>query len=140
MNKNKKYTDKIMLSLFERNGNAFYLASTYATFSTVWTYTQDSIEIYRLAKGKVAEHLVSKENGVGEYDLPSMEELDKDIKECGYELDGDVFGFMIKKNLIKRHDFPVSIECLTSKSHQSRFLNEIVKSINRYKLWDIRYL
>lgn len=136
--KNAKYTDAMMLSLFEINGNAFYLGSTNATFSAVWTYKQDRVEIYKLAHGKVAENLISKENGMDTFDIPSEGELDKDLEDCGYELDGDVFGFMVKDKFSKRQDFPISIECLTHHTYQSSFLNEIVNTINKYKLWDVR--
>lgn len=38
--KNNKLTDKTISSLLVNRGNVFYLTSTYATFSTVWTYSK----------------------------------------------------------------------------------------------------
>ncbi|MCT1525699.1 hypothetical protein [Sphingobacterium hotanense] len=140
VNKNNVSTNKLFLSLYEKNGNAFYLASTYATFSTVWTYAQDSIYVYRLAKGKVVERLSFKESGIDELNIPAVQELNKDIGECGNELDGDLFSFMARGGRPERQDLPISIDCFTNKKYQSSFLNKIVESINKHKLWDIRYL
>lgn len=110
------------------------------TFSSVWRYAQDSVYIYILAKGKVFERLSFKESGIGEMNIPSIKELNKDIGECGYELDGDLFNFMVRGGWPERQDFPISIDCFTNKKYQSSFLNKIVESINKNKLWDIRYL
>lgn len=52
ISKNNKSTNKLTSSLLDKNGNVFYLNSTYTTFSTVWTYSKDKLEIYKLAKSK----------------------------------------------------------------------------------------
>lgn len=140
VNKNNVSTNKLFLSLYEKNGNSFYLASSYATFSTVWTYAQDSIYVYRLAKGKVVERLSFKESGIDELNISAVKELNIDIGECGNELDGDLFSFMAREGRPERQDLPISIDCFTNKKYQSSFLNKIVESINKHKLWDIRYL
>lgn len=140
VNKNNVSTNKLFLSLYEKNGNAFYLASTNATFSTVWTYAQDSINIYRLAKGNVVERLSFKKGSIDGFNIPEVKELIKDIGECGYELDGDLFSFMVREGRPNRQDLPIIIDCFTNKKYQSSFLNKIVDSINNRKLWNIRYL
>ena len=38
INKNNKFTEKHISNLLQKNGNIFYLFSTYSTFSIVWTY------------------------------------------------------------------------------------------------------
>lgn len=51
--KNNKFADKTISSFLEKNGNAFYITSTYSTASVVWTYNKNGIEINKLVKGKV---------------------------------------------------------------------------------------
>jgi len=138
--KNNTQTDKIIKSLLDKNGNVFYLNSTYVISSTVWTYTDDNIEIYRLTKGNVVEQSTFPDKGLSNYKVPTFKELDIETKECGYELDGDGFGFRIKRSSeLEQQDLPISIECFTKQKYKSEFLNKIVKDINTYKLWNVQY-
>jgi hypothetical protein len=138
--KNNKFTDKTISSLLEKNGNVFYLNSTYIISSTVWTYNKGNIEIYKLSKGKVIEHLTFPDKGVSNYKIPVFEELQLEIKECGYELDGDGFGYRIKRGSeIHKQDLPIDIKCFTKLKYKSEFSNKIVEDINTYKMWDVRY-
>jgi len=138
--KNNTQTDRIIESLLDKNGNVFYLNSTYVISSTVWTYKEGHIEVYRLTKGKRVEQSTFPEKGLSNYEIPTFKELDIEIKECGYELDGDGFGFRIKTGLeIERQDLPISIECFTKLKYKSEFLNKVVEDINTYKMWNVRY-
>jgi len=138
--KNHKQTNKIIQSLLDKNGNVFYLNSTYVIYSTIWTYTDDNIEIYRTTKSNIVERLTFPDKGVSNYKVPDFKELDRETQECGYELDGDGFGFEIKKDSkIEQQDLPINIECFTKQKYKSEFLNKIVNDINTYKLWDIQY-
>jgi hypothetical protein len=138
--KNKKFTDKTISVLLEKNGNVFYLASTNATFSTVWTYSDDTLEIFELAKGKVFEQASYPDSGIFKYQIPSFKELHSEFKECGYELDGDVFGYRIKRDAkLEQQDLPIGIECFTKLKYKSELLNKVIKDINTYKMWDVLY-
>lgn len=138
--KNNKFTDKTISSLLEKNGNVFYLTSTYATFSTVWTYSKDKLEVYKLAKGKVYEQVNYPDSGIFDYQIPSFKELHSEFQECGYELDGDSFGYRIKRGSeIEQQDLPIGIECFTKLKYKFEFLNKVVEDINTHKMWDVRY-
>lgn len=138
--KNNKSTDNLVLSLLEENGNAFYLSSTYATFSTVWTYKRNRIEVYKLVKGKISDKMSYQSGGFSNYEIPNNKELENETRECGYELDGDIFGFKIKNELeVNQQDLPISIECLKKLKYNSEFLNKVVDDINTYKMWDVKY-
>ena len=50
---NDKQTARQVTSFYQKNGNAFYLSSTYSTVSTVWTYEENSIVICRLRNVKM---------------------------------------------------------------------------------------
>jgi len=136
--KNNKTTEKLVASLFEEKGNVFYLTSTYATFSRVWTYDKEKVEIYRLADGKIYEQRVHKKNSEILSQVPTFKELHLDLKECGYELDGDGLGFKIKtNNQTIEEDLPIEINCLKKGKYKSDFLNALVDDINTHQLWDI---
>jgi len=133
--KNNTQTDKIIKSLLEKKGNVFYLNSTYVISSTVWTYKESNIEIYKLTKGKIVEHLIFPDNGLSNYSIPVFEELETETKKCGYELDGDGFGYRIKRDSeLEQQDLPISIECFTKQKYKSEFLNKIVEDMKAYNM------
>jgi hypothetical protein len=137
--KNHKFTDKMISSLLQKNGNTFYLNSTYTTFSRIWTYTENTFEIYKLANGKVYEKTTYSDNGFSNIGMPESKEIDLEIEECKYELDGDFFGYRIKTGSeIKQQDLLISIECFTKKKYKSEFLSKIVEDINIHKIRDVR--
>ena len=135
---NSKFTDKTIFSLLEKNGNVFYLNSTYATFSTVWTYSKDKIEIYKLANGKISLQQEYSATSIDNINQISKEEL-FELDQC-MELDGDGFGYRIKRGSeIEKQDLPIGIECFTKLKYKSEFLNKVVEDINTHKMWDVRY-
>ena len=137
--KNIKFTDKLISSLLEKNGNVFYLSSTYVMSSTVWTYANGKIAIYRLSKGKVIEQRMFFDNGFSDYNIPVIEDLDLEFEECGYELDGDGFGYRIKSGSeIEKQDLAIGISCFTKMRYRSAFLNKVVNDINTHGMWDFQ--
>ncbi|MEC5395408.1 hypothetical protein [Bergeyella sp. RCAD1439] len=134
--KNNKQIDKIISSLLEKNGNVFYLTSTYATFSTVWTYHKGRLEIYKLVNGKIIlqqEYFTTSIDNINQISKEELFELDQCI-----ELDGDGFGYRIKKGSgIEQQDLPIGIECFIKLKYKSEFLNKVIKDINTYKMWDV---
>jgi hypothetical protein len=134
---NSKATDKTISSLLEKNGNVFYLNSTHSTFSTVWTYNKDKIEIYTLANGKISlqqEYSTTRIDNINQISKGELFELDQCI-----ELDGDGFGYRIKRGLeIEQQDLPIGIECFARLKYKSDFLNKVVEDINIHKMWDVR--
>ena len=141
INKNNKFTEKQMINLLQKNGNAFYLSSTYATFSTVWTYNINGIEIYRLAKGKVNQKETFSETELTHYAKVAFEDIEKELyQKCALELDGDGFGFKIDiDGKIHKGNYPVDINCLKKGTYKSDFLNKIVTDIKTYNMWEINY-
>jgi len=136
--KNHKFTDKITSTILNKNGNVFYLNSTYATFSTVWTYSNNKLEIYKLANGRVSFEQKYSTISINMINKISKEEL-FELDQC-MELDGDGFGYRIKRDLeIEKQDLPIGIECFTKQKYKSDFLNKIVEDINTYKMWNVRY-
>lgn len=133
--KNQKKAETVFSKLLEENGNAFYLTSSYATFSTVWSYRDHQIVVYKLGSGEVSskQEFVIKDQ-MSSFSKTTLFELDSCM-----ELDGDIFGFKIKEedNLIQE-DLPISIECFKKGKYQSDFLNKIVRDITNCKMWDIK--
>ncbi len=135
---NHKFTEKLVGSLFEEKGNAFYLISTHATFSRVWTYSEDKIEIYKLARGKIYKQEEYETSTQKLNQIPTFKEIHEQLKDCGYELDGDGFGFKLNGDSgLLQEDFPVNIECFKNNRYHSDFLTFIVNDINTYQMWEI---
>jgi len=139
--KNSNFTEKTISSLLEKNGNVFYIRPDLGTFSTVWTYSEGKIEIYKLVKGKVSERREYLNSGFSDYQIPTSKELGLDIGTyCGFVLGGELFGFKIKRGLeIQDFGWGFDIKCLTNNTYQSDFLNKIVADINTYNMWNIQY-
>ncbi len=138
--KNDKFTDNIISSVFKENGNVFYIRATHATFSTVWTYNDNKLIVYNLANGRIQEKSDYFDNGISDYQVPTFKELNLELKECGYELDGENFGFKIDSGeQLEQQDLPISIECFTQSKYNLAFLNKVVADINIHKIWDVRY-
>ena len=68
-----------MVNLLQKNGNVFYLSSTYATFSRVWTYNVNGMEIYWLAKGKVYQKETFSEKELIQYAEVAFEDIEKEL-------------------------------------------------------------
>ena len=139
--RNQKYTKKLAVDLYNKNGNAFYLYSTYSTFSTVWSYNDETVELYRLQKGFVRQKQLYKEKGIKQYTKVCMDDIEKEIcKQCVLELDGDYLGFVIESDgIMHNHCFSVDLDCLKKGKFQSNFLNTLFNDIIIYKMWDIDY-
>jgi len=136
--KNQKFTEKNASNLLNNNGNVFYLYSTYSTFSTIWTYRNDSIEIYRLSKGKLKNKEIYKNTGISSFTIPSIKDLDSDNNKCGLVLDGDILGFEFNKNTPQKlhSQITTDLECFKTQKYKSDFLNKLVEDVNTYKMWD----
>jgi len=138
--KNNNFTDKTVSFLFHKNGNVFFIKPPYATFSIIWTYSKNKIEIFKLAKGKISERTEYSNDGIVDYQIPAFKELGLNIRECPYVLDGDILGYKIKKiEGLEEQRLPIDIECFINNKYQSEFLNKIVSDIIAYKMWDIQY-
>lgn len=141
INKNNKFTEKQIINLLQKNGNAFYLSSTYAPFSTVWTYSINGIEIYRLAKGKVNQKEIFSETELIHYTKITFEDVEKELyQKCALELDGDMFGFRVDVDgKIQKEEYGIDIKCLKKGIYKSNFLNKIVTDIKTYNMWGVNY-
>lgn len=139
--RNQTLTQKQVNYYHQKNGNAFYLSSTYASFSVVWTYYTDRIEIYKLQKGKVNQKQVFPEKEWIKYAEVALEDIEKELyQKCALELDGDNFGFRIViDGKTYNTDYAVDINCLKTDKYKSEFLNKITNDIKTHKMWEIKY-
>lgn len=139
--RNKDLTVRQVNYFYKKNRNAFYLCSTYATFSVVWTYDEDKVEIYRLQKGKIRQKQIFEGKKTIQYAEISLEDIEKELyQKCALELDGDVFGFIIEIDR-KTHiaDYAVNINCMIQRKYKSNFLNKITNDIKSHKMWEVEY-
>ena len=136
---NHNQTEKIVNALYHNNKNAFYMSSSYATFSTVWTYEKDIIVIYRLTKGRVREKQSFQRTGPIQLTELSYEDIEEEIyQNCPMELDGDVFGVVLEIDHKKTFlSFPVDINCMKRGNYNSALLKMIVNDMESYHLWGI---
>ncbi len=139
IHKNNKFTDKTISSLLEKNGNVFYITSTYSTGSVVWTYNENGIEIYKLVKGKVIRKEVFPVKETWQFNVFAFRDIETELyQKCGLELDGDLFGFSLYvDNTMHKEDFAVDISCLKTETYKSEFLNKVVEDINTYKMYNV---
>lgn len=141
INKNNKFTERQTKYLLQKNGNAFYLSSTYALFSTIWTYCTDKIEVYKLAKGKVIKKETFWIKNTMQFNAFVFNDIENELyQKCALNLDGDCFGFRIYKDgIICKENYPIDINCLQKETYESDFLNKIASDIKTYKLWEVKY-
>jgi len=130
--KNNKFTNQMIESLFSDNKNVFYIKSSYSTFSKVWSYQNNKIEIYNLVKGKVdSKSLYEANNYLNQVPKKEIFEVDKCM-----QLDGEIVGYKISLDNIKySEDLPVDMKCFLNQDYETEFLNILVKDIKKHKLW-----
>ena len=138
---NHNHTERLLNSFYQKNGNAFYLSSTYSNFSTVWTYEEDRAVVYRLQNGRIRQKLSF--NGIEPFQFGSLipENLEKELyQDCPMVLDGDMFGFIIDIDHIRhKDDYPVDISCMKRGNYDSVVIMRLVNDIKSYHLWEVEY-
>lgn len=137
--RNHRHTERMFEKISSKYGNAFYINSTYATFSTIWYYSEGSIKILKLAKGKIINK--TEENSNTFEILRKVGNVEMyELNNC-MELDGDGFGFVVSDSVNRIHrDLPIGIDCLKELELNSIFYRKIVEDIKTYNLWEIYYL
>lgn len=129
----KKTLNKVNL-LLKENGNAFYIKSTYSSMSTVWTYREDKIYIYKLKNSRLLYQQEYTTQNISVL-LCNLKCETEEPDNC-FMLDGDMFGYRIKQNLeIEKQDFAIDIKCFTTSKYKTKFLTKIIEDINTYKIW-----
>ena len=126
--KNHRATERWVHRLYKRNGNAFYINSTYSNYSYVWTYKDDGIEIRELVEGKVQGRRTCKGKRLKQYDEKALADAENELEEkCPCELDGDEEGYIIQVNG-KAYEYSgvSSIDCMKENVYDSEFLNDFV--------------
>ena len=136
ISKNNKFTDKITSTLFEENGNVFYIKSTYATFSSVWTYKDNDLCLYKLANGKI--NLVKEYPCVHINNFRPISENELTELDSCMELDGDILGFILKmESQNEKQEFPIGIACFKAQHFNSEFLTKIASDIKQFRIWEV---
>ncbi len=132
INSNNKATSRIVSSLLEKNGNVYYLQSTYSKSSVIWTYREDGIEIYRLLSGKLSsqKHIkTDKNNNALFLNMEDLAELDDYL-----ELDSDILGIQTRRI---QQEYPVCFDCILKGSLHSKKLNSLIQDIIYFELWPL---
>lgn len=130
----KTINKKLIDSLLEENGNAFFINSTYIIISYIWTYSENSIVVYKLKKGKVINIETTNIDKKPDWINLPPEDNYFELDAC-MELDGDMFGFCVKdgENIYQK-DYPVNLDCLRKGTYKSIFINNAVSDINKYQI------
>lgn len=136
--RNNALTERQLARCYRNNSNAFYVTSTYATFSVVWSYNDGSIEIYRLRNGRIKQKQVFETKDTEFYTGVSLYAIDKELfRECCLVLDGDLFVVRVKVDgRPHTKSFPLDINCLKKGEYQSGFLKRIAEDIYTYRMWE----
>lgn len=136
-----KYDPEASRQLFSKEWERFYLSSTYASFSVVWTYYEGKMVICNIQKGKVIRIRVFQEEewlSNLELDLNNIEnEL---FQKNALELDGDCLSLKIQIDGKPLSEiWYVDIECFKASDYESVLLSKIRNDIIKYKMWDYEY-
>lgn len=136
--RNTTETQKQVNRLYKKNGNAFYLCSTFATFSVVWTYSGENIEIFRMQKGKVKRKQIFRAKYIIQNTMFSPEDIEDELyRKCAMVLDGDVFGYIIDINhKTYNANYDIDINCLKQGQFKSDFWGLITHDINNFGMWE----
>ena len=130
MERNFRKSIELVEELFEKNGNAFVITSTYSNFSQVWSYGSDYRERYDLTKGKVT----FKEKTKSTF-LSGNQKLMNDFEgidplNCT-ELHGGLM--LIRMDYNTDRDTincdAVNFKCLFENSNNEGFMSKLVKDI-----------
>lgn len=136
---NNRLTSLTLDKCYRNNKNAFSLSSTYADFSVVWSYGAANIEVYRIKKGRVTTKNKYFDNDIKNIPGCTLNNIEQIVyDECTPILDGDVMTFVFDRDGKKQKIvLPVEINCFKQACFQSSFLNEVLKDIKKYELWEI---
>ena len=136
---NNRLTSRTLDKCYRNNKNAFSLSSTYADFSVVWSYGAANIEVYRIKKGRVTTKNKYYDNDIKNIPGCTLNNIEQIVyDECTPILDGDVMTFVFDRDgKMQKIVLPVEINCFKQACFQSSFLNEVVKDIKKYELWEI---
>lgn len=139
--RNNNLTSRQVSHLYKENGNAFYLSSTYSSFSVVWTYDEDRIEIYRIKKGRIKEKQVYCGKEMISFSGVDIKDIENAIyQNFALELDGDAFGFIIRiGSETCKENFAIDINSLKQRHEYPAFLERVINDIRVYKMWEIQY-
>jgi hypothetical protein len=130
--RNQKATSNQIEKLVLQNGNAFCISATNSTATTLWSYSDDIIIIYRLLNGKLVKEESHSAVNTKEFTCDFEDEL---FESGCIELDGGGLHIKFKTDsTIETHDFPINTKCFTQRKYNSVPLNNLVSDINTYNL------
>lgn len=139
---NRSSIKKQVNYFLKKNGNAFYLSSTYTSFLIVWSYNnQKEIEIHRFRRDKpIIKRSYPIKEWINYKDI-QLKDIEEEIyTKCAIQLDGDFFGFRVDVDgKTYSEEYSVGISCLKTGDFKSVFLKRIVYDINKYKMWEAQY-
>lgn len=98
--KNEEYTKKMAQNIVKKEGNAFFLGQGISTGSYLWYYTDSTVVINRLVKGKITwtqEYpSTNREFNLKAFTADTIKALDADVSRRNHTvLDGDMIVFKI---------------------------------------------
>lgn len=130
--RNQKATSSQIEKLVLQNGNAFCISATNSVATTLWSYSDDKIIIYRLLNGKLVKAESYSALNTKEFTCDFEDEL---FESGCIELDGGSLHIKFKTDsIIETHDFSINTKCFTHRKYNSIPLNNLVSDINTFKL------
>lgn len=124
--------------LFKKNGNAFYLTTTWSPISVVWTYKGTKMEVFRLWRGSIRNKQSFVVDNITGYIDKGLEDAKEELYHtCPMCLDGDGFDYLILTDSGPYEaGYSLDIGDLKTVSFSSPFLKKLQKDINTFGLWD----
>lgn len=129
--RNTRFTKKVVNEIFKKKNNVFSISTTYGIYATVWTYDEQSIEVYKILNSKIID--VKKYNCSDNHLIYQFSNDKFDTFEC-LELDGDGMYYKIRNEVLINNGIPVNINCFENLELDSPFFRKIAKDIKNYEL------
>lgn len=131
MRKNFTKSEILAEDLFNKNGNAFIVASTYANFSQVWSYRKGYRVRFDLTKGVIKHQDTIKSDFYQNYLSEPVNFKGIDPLLCS-ELDGGLFLIRMDYNannkVLDYHS--VNLKCIFEESNLRGFMKALVEDVD----------
>ena len=135
---NNKLTENKAEELYYRNGNVFYITSTYSSSSTIWTYHDNKLTIFKLVNAKIVKETTQIDNEWRKINLEqSYFREDIENNTNSNVLDGEIL--CIKLRIGTEHleeSYCIDINRFIEANFNSVFMKKLVQDIKNYVLFN----
>ncbi len=136
--KHHKYCARKCIQLYKKNGNVFFIKSTYCNKSVVWTYCDNTIEIYTLLDNKITQtQTFSTQPLSPPIERSAYAQIREEMAQKRLWIDDDDslnFRIDVANGETYGGYYPIDISTLKQGNYQSEFLNRIVQDMITYKI------